>query len=115
MLQDSSIDDTWDDSALIQAYDLAVNLAKEKVAAKLRLKEDAKAGTSQEASQSTDTEEQELQSKSTKQLKWKVGDYVRAVYSQDGVVYEAVIEDIKTNSSTCLVKYLGNKRHVKTV
>lgn len=46
-------------------------------------------------------------SKSPKKQKWRVGDFVRSVYSEDGVVYEATIKKIDISAATCVVKYLG--------
>lgn len=91
----------WDDTALIQAYDRAVNLVKEKVVAQMELKE-AQASTT--VSDSLGNGE-ETPSTSTKN--WKIGDFVRSVYSEDGVVYEAIIKKIKQSNSSCLIKYLG--------
>lgn len=86
---------------MIQAYDRAVNLAKEKVSAKLKSKEQPQTG-SEEVSNG-----EGLSTPSPNQQNWKVGDYVRSVYSEDGIVYEAIIKRIKETSSSCLVKYLG--------
>lgn len=88
----------WDDSALIQAYDKAVNLAKEKIAARL--------GTTDEGS-TPNGEKDSTPNKSSKKQDWKVGDYVRSVYSEDGIIYEAIIEKMNPANSSCLVKYLG--------
>jgi len=98
-----SIEDVWDDTALIQAYDRAVNLAKEKAAAKLAAESNASAPPEGDFSATTSSESS-----------WKVGDYVTAVYSEDGIVYEAVIESIKNSTSSCIVKYIGynNKEEV---
>ena len=87
----------WDDTALIQAYDRAINLAKEKVAAQLGLNEEASISSITNDLPNGD---------SPKKPSWKIGDYVRSVYSEDGVVYEAIIKKMKQPSS-CLVKYLG--------
>ena len=39
--------------------------------------------------------------------KWTVGSPCRAVYSEDGAVYEAVIIKVFENTGTCLVKFIG--------
>lgn len=98
MKDPESHEDVWDDTALIQAYDRAVNLAKERVAAHLGLNEEAPASTPSTADLPNGD--------SPKKQNWKVGDYVRSVYSEDGVVYEAIIKKMKQPNS-CLVKYLG--------
>jgi survival motor neuron protein len=40
-------------------------------------------------------------------FQWKIGDSCRAVYSEDGVVYDAVIESIDSAAGTCVVRYIG--------
>lgn len=95
----------WDDTALIQAYDRAVNLAKEKVASQLNLEDKIPKSTS-----SSDVPEEEQSGsslKSTKQEDWKVGNYVRSIYSEDSIEYEAIIMKIKQANSSCLLRYLG--------
>lgn len=100
----SSQEDVWDDTALIQAYDRAVNLAKEKVAARLGLTDDQ---SSDNAVPNGGRDASPTKSSGSKKQSWKVGDYVRSTYSEDGVVYEAIIEKIIPSSSSCLIKYLG--------
>merc|ERR1712071_200070 len=105
-----SIEDVWDDTALIEAYDRAVNLAKEKVAAKLAA-EDGASSSVNEAAKLKETSN--ACSNTSAEKKWKTGDYVTTTYSEDGITYEAVIESIN-NASTCIVKYIGydNKEKV---
>ena len=95
----------WDDSALIQAYDRAVNLAKEKVAARLGLTEDP--SSSADVLPNNGEDASPTKSSSSRKQSWKVGDYVRSTFSEDGVVYEAIIEKLIPASSSCLIKYLG--------
>ena len=38
---------------------------------------------------------------------WKVGDFVRAPYSVDGVIYEAVVQKINKSKGSCRVKFIG--------
>lgn len=104
-----SLEDVWDDTALIQAYDRAVNLAKEKAAAKLAAESNTPpcGSTSLEGMPKASTS-------SPAKNNWKPGDFVTAVYSEDGIIYEAVIETINDASSSCIVKYIGydNKEEV---
>ncbi|XP_057364432.1 survival motor neuron protein-like [Daphnia carinata] len=101
--QDSH-EDVWDDTALIQAYDRAVNLAKERVASQLSLEDGNPKSTTSDVS---DEEQSESPSKSTKKWNWGVGEDVRSVYSEDGKEYEATIMKINQTDSSCLIKYLG--------
>lgn len=40
--------------------------------------------------------------------KWTIGAPCRAVYSEDGEVYEAIISKIFESSGTCIVQFVGN-------
>jgi hypothetical protein len=40
-------------------------------------------------------------------LQWRVGAPCCAVYSGDGVIYEATIDALFRDRGTCLVKYVG--------
>ncbi|XP_011645872.1 survival motor neuron protein isoform X1 [Pogonomyrmex barbatus] len=93
-------EDLWDDTALIQAYDKAVNLAKEEVAKRIAM----------------DTQDQQARYKSQNKCsshtikplkKWTIGAPCRAIYSVDGEVYEAIISKIHQNSGMCTVKFVG--------
>ncbi|KZC03858.1 Survival motor neuron protein [Dufourea novaeangliae] len=44
---------------------------------------------------------------STPYKKWSVGSPCRAIYSEDGEIYEAIISKIYENSGTCIVKFVG--------
>ncbi|KAI9562349.1 hypothetical protein GHT06_013314 [Daphnia sinensis] len=101
--QDSH-EDVWDDAALIQAYDRAVNLAKEKVASELSLEDENPKIT---ASDVSDEEQSKSPSISTEKGDWVVGENVRAVYSEDGLEYEAIILKIDKKNSSCLIRFLG--------
>ena len=96
----------WDDSALIEAYDRAVNLAKEKVAARLSSAGD---GSESSALESADSESGRTKKEKKPATKWKPGDFVRATYSQDGEVYEAVVE--KLTKGRARIKFTGNLRN----
>ncbi|XP_035733260.1 survival motor neuron protein-like isoform X2 [Vespa mandarinia] len=95
---DSDIDFVWDDTALIKAYDKAINLAKEEVAKRI--------GIDVSSSVSKLKPQQQKQSRKQKK-KWCIGSPCRAVYSEDGEVYEAIITKIYENCGTCIVKFVG--------
>ncbi|XP_076646588.1 survival motor neuron isoform X2 [Halictus rubicundus] len=87
-------EDVWDDSALIKAYDKAVNLAKEEVAKRMGM----------------DVANSHIKQKTQNNKpykKWTVGAPCRAVYSEDGETYEAIISKTYENSGTCIVKFVG--------
>ncbi|CAK9804500.1 Survival motor neuron protein [Anthophora plagiata] len=99
-------EDAWDDSALIKAYDKAVNLAKEEVVKRI--------GMEVQNLQPQQTAQNFKQPQHTNK-KWIVGAPCRAVYTEDGKIYEAVITKIYENSDTCLVRFIGyrNKQKVE--
>ncbi|KAL3865842.1 hypothetical protein ACJMK2_043191 [Sinanodonta woodiana] len=92
--------DIWDDSALIKAYDEAVSVMKAKLSEK----------TGEEVENKSTKKKKQKQKKKksrSRNLKWNVGDLCRAVYSEDGTVYEAEIISINEATNTCMVRYLG--------
>lgn len=94
-------DDVWDDSALIKAYDKAINLAKEEVGKRMGMEFDS----CQPKQKAQGFKPPRHTAKSHK--KWAVGAPCRAVYSEDGEIYEAIISKIYENSGTCIVKFVG--------
>ena len=40
-------------------------------------------------------------------LQWRVGDRCRAVFTEDGEIYDAVILSIDKQKDTCFVRYVG--------
>ncbi|XP_053995228.1 survival motor neuron protein isoform X1 [Hylaeus anthracinus] len=94
-------EDIWDDSALIKAYDKAVNLAKDEVAKQM--------GMEIQNSQSKQKSQNFKQSRDTNKpyKKWIVGAPCRAVYFEDGKLYEAIISKVFENAGTCIVKFIG--------
>ncbi|EGI61071.1 PREDICTED: survival motor neuron protein isoform X1 [Acromyrmex echinatior] len=96
----SENEDIWDDTALIQAYDRAVNLAKEEVAKRIAMDMQA-----QQTKHKSNVKHLNHIRKPLK--KWTVGAPCRAVYSVDGEVYEAIISKIHPNSGMCTVKFVG--------
>ncbi|XP_017888982.2 survival motor neuron protein [Ceratina calcarata] len=94
-------EDIWDDSALIKAYDKAINLAKEEVGKRMGMEIE----NFQPKQKAPNFKPPRHTAKPHK--KWAVGAPCRAVYSEDGEVYEAVISKIYENSGTCIVKFVG--------
>ncbi|XP_051164997.1 survival motor neuron protein [Leptopilina boulardi] len=100
-MSDEDQEDVWDDSALIKAYDKAINLAKEEVAKQMGIQE-----LTPEKSKKSTTPKENRQSRKN-QRKWCVGCPCRAVYSEDGELYEAIITKMHENSATCTVRFIG--------
>ncbi|XP_058789961.1 survival motor neuron protein isoform X2 [Phymastichus coffea] len=98
-------DELWDDTALIKAYDKAINKAKEEVSKRLGLENPQSAAMS--STNSTGTKSKHKATSQKNQRRWCVGSPCRAVYSEDGIVYEAVIVKIFDDSKTCIVKFIG--------
>jgi len=80
-------DDIWDDTALLKAWDKAINKA------------------AKDLSQGEGSDEQTKKPK-PKKKQWQAGSHCRAVYSEDGVEYEAVVDQLVSNKK-CIVRYLG--------
>ncbi|XP_072039245.1 uncharacterized protein [Amphiura filiformis] len=94
--------DIWDDTALIKAYDKAINSLK--------------GGGGQSADGDVLDGKNKIKSskhskkckkKKRRKNKWKVGDHCQAVFSEDGQLYDAVIKSINYKSATCWVTYAG--------
>lgn len=94
-------EDVWDDSALIKAYDKAVNLAKQEVAKRMSMD----VANCQTKQKTQNLKQSQHTNKPYK--KWTVGAPCRAVYSEDGETYEAIISKIYENSGQCIVKFVG--------
>lgn len=127
--------DIWDDKALIIAYDKAVKAAKDDIIGEnVDDEQQQGASTSQdkqlkpEAETSKDDQQkpdgfrnrkkkqnkrQRVKKKKVKS-KWFVGDRCRAMYSDDGVVYDAVIKSIDKENNKCWVLYTdyGNEEEI---
>ncbi|ESO12061.1 hypothetical protein HELRODRAFT_158469 [Helobdella robusta] len=79
----------WDDTALINAYDKAINSYK-----KLN------------GHIAKETNETLHKAKKKNIPGWKVGSKCKAHYSEDGLLYDAIIVAINKNLGMCTVKYL---------
>ncbi|XP_033226312.1 survival of motor neuron protein [Belonocnema kinseyi] len=100
-MNDATHEDVWDDSALIKAYDKAVNLAKEEVTKRMGLQESPPEKPNKSAAQKEHRHSHKMQ------RKWCVGSPCRAIYSEDGELYEAIITKMQENTGTCIVKFIG--------
>lgn len=93
-------EDVWDDTALIKAYDKAINLAKEEVAERMGME-------IEDTHIKQKLHKLKQMQNASKPYKWTVGAPCRAVYSDDGEIYEAIISKIFDNTGTCIVKFVG--------
>ncbi|XP_033314593.1 survival motor neuron protein-like [Bombus bifarius] len=98
---DTANDNVWDDGALIEAYDKAINLAKEEVIKRMGMD----VGNSQPKENLQNLKQPKHASKLHK--KWIIGAPYRAIYSEDGEIYEAIISKMYENNGTCVVKFVG--------
>jgi hypothetical protein len=122
-------EDIWDDSALIKAYDKAINLAKEDISKRMGL--ETQTGDNKQKKFQTAKQQHRSQYHGKVRIpstvllnyihaiimyilfvqflfkKWVVGSPCQAIYSDDGVYYEAIIIKIFENTGTCLVKFIG--------
>ncbi|EDW68603.1 survival motor neuron protein [Drosophila virilis] len=100
----------WDDSLLIKAYDDSVNLARETLARRIADSTNTREGTGAENDNKTDpasTSEPDLeQEEEEPERVFKVGEFVRATYT-DGLDYEATVVSIDKNAGTCVLRYVG--------
>ncbi|XP_032683544.1 survival motor neuron protein isoform X2 [Odontomachus brunneus] len=101
MEYDDEAETTWDDTALIKAYDKAVNVVKEEVAK--RIAKDPQGRQLKQKSQNS----KHLNQAKKPFKKWTVGAPCRAAYSADGEIYEAIIIKVYENSGICTVKFIG--------
>lgn len=92
--------DMWDDTALIEAYDRAVSHVKEQIAKRNKVVSDSDGKAS-----GTSSHKRKKRGRSKNKMTWKVGDYCQAIYSEDGLPYEAVIKYI--NNGICTVQFIG--------
>lgn len=64
-------------------------------------------------------EEDGLKKQNTKanksQDEWNIGDFCRAVFSEDGREYEAVIEKVNVPDNSAVVRYLGKNKQIPMI
>ncbi|CRK91559.1 CLUMA_CG005214, isoform A [Clunio marinus] len=101
----SEHDDIWDDTLLIKAYEESVRLQKEEVAKQLAMNTNKKQKSDEEV-ESSDVEGDIDAASTSGNEDFKVGDYVRCTFADDGVDYEAEILSINENGN-CIIRYIG--------
>ncbi|CAG5133214.1 unnamed protein product [Candidula unifasciata] len=99
--------DIWDDTVLIKAYDSAVSAVKAQLAEQHPEFAAAHPGTKTKKKKRNKSKSKKKKSANRGTGKWKAGDLCRAVFTEDGEVYEARILSIDEDAETCTVKYIG--------
>ncbi|XP_077298314.1 survival motor neuron isoform X2 [Arctopsyche grandis] len=107
-----SSDDMWDDRILTDVYDRAVNIAREDVAKRLAMNTNSIKDTKMHKKEFDVNKKNKQGGRATKR-QWKVGSECRAVYSEDGLEYEATV--IYIDGDNCIISYVGynNEEEVK--
>ncbi|XP_061164202.1 survival motor neuron protein-like [Saccostrea echinata] len=97
-----SENDLWDDTALIKAYDNAISIVKAHINNEQGL-------TDEEKPVITDKKRRggKRKKRHRKKKQWKPGDQCRAIFSEDGLVYDAEILSVDQSTRTCIVRYRG--------
>jgi survival motor neuron protein len=96
--------DVWDDTALIRAYDKAVNKIKTDLN-KTSEKKSHKSEKNKKKESSSGGMKSERSQIKVKPTKWKIGDKCIGIYSEDNISYPAVIIDINNDEQTCRIRY----------
>lgn len=114
--ESSSVTDdaSWDDKVLIDAFDEAAYLAKCKIAARMIARGEQPLENGIEVAEHLESDfRKPVKSKKSKKksnkgkIKCEVGAPCRAIFSEDGREYEAIIQSVNQNKGTCVVKYIG--------
>ncbi|XP_002733221.2 survival motor neuron protein-like [Saccoglossus kowalevskii] len=100
--------DIWDDEALIKAYDKAVKAVKDEIIndSSKDIQSNPDTGCEKRIRKKKSNRDKKLRKKKIKS-KWHVGDRCRAVYSEDGIIYDAVIKSIDRDNNRCWILYTG--------
>ncbi|XP_014670907.1 PREDICTED: survival motor neuron protein-like [Priapulus caudatus] len=112
--EESCESDIWDDTALIKAYDHAVNAFKDEMTGTnptLRAGSESEGRLTPKHRKKNKKKKQKKNKSSKKNFKarrrWQIGDKCLAVYSEDEQWYEALIVDIDTDYTVCTVRFIG--------
>lgn len=112
-----NIDEIWDDTALIRAYEKSVRKIKKVIKSKSKTlypNEQTDSSVSEKGAClakdiSNEQETDEVEPESSASFEWKVGDICSAIYTEDNVLYPATITKIfkdKKQAEKCIIKYL---------
>ena len=96
-------ENVWDDTALIRAYDKAVNKIKTDLT-KTSEKKSHKSEKNKKKDYSS-VERKQVKEEKHHVIKWKLGDKCIGIYSEDNVKYPAEIIDINNDDQTCRIRY----------
>uniref|UniRef100_A0A1B0A4Y7 Tudor domain-containing protein n=1 Tax=Glossina pallidipes TaxID=7398 RepID=A0A1B0A4Y7_GLOPL len=101
---DKKIEELLQDNTLL-IQDFSSKLAGEKLAKHLTMST-CKFSINQAGANKSTSGLEEVK-RNLSEIKYKVGDYVRATYDVDGKDYEAKILSINSKAGTCILKYIG--------
>lgn len=100
--------DIWDDTALIKAYDKAVTSFKTALKNGTATCESPKiCGETKSVNKRAKTRRRHKRNSVSPSDKWRPGDLCQAVWSEDGVVYDATIKSVDADAGTCVVVFTG--------
>jgi survival motor neuron protein len=103
------VDDTWDDSLLIAAYEKAtkqVNQALKSSKSPVSGRKKINRSRNSSISQSSDTERERRLAQPSSST-WSIDQHCSSTYTEDGVDYEAQVIKIMPKKRSCIVRYLG--------
>ncbi|XP_041465013.1 survival motor neuron protein-like [Lytechinus variegatus] len=100
--QSDNDSDLWDDSALIKAYDKAISCVK-------GMTDDGseKDGKNKPKKKRGGKKNKKKKNFIPAQTRWKVGDRCKSVFTEDDMVYSAMVTSINNKKSSCIVRYSG--------
>uniref|UniRef100_UPI00358E852F survival motor neuron protein-like n=1 Tax=Myxine glutinosa TaxID=7769 RepID=UPI00358E852F len=111
-------DDIWDDTALIKAYDKSLASFKNALKADVTSETGTEPEVEVQSFEHSSTQNMHKRKNRTKkaarrkkiaqvQSLWKPGDMCRAVFTEDGIIYDAMIRSVDPDSGLCVVVYEG--------
>lgn len=111
---ESNESDIWDDTALIKAYDYAVNAFKDQMLKKDTPVVERSESDSARPKQGRKNQHQQKKNKKSKKNKkkkksplWRIGDKCMAPFTVDGNMYEALIVELDSDAETCTIRFTG--------
>lgn len=104
---DGTDSDIWDDTALIKAYDEAINSFKAQMNADKNEEQESNNSETTPKRTGKKGKHRRKKRKSSHKQKWRVGDHCSAHFSEDNLVYNAIIKSVNYKLGTCWITYVG--------
>lgn len=98
-------EDVWDDELLIKAYNKAIGKVESHINRELKNSEGGDTSDSSKKKKKDKSKKVKKNKKDEISSKWKLGDLCYAVYTEDGIEYEAKIIYIDYARNKCVVRY----------